>query len=52
MIKETDWDTIMQIQSHAYASYFHEDSAPFWQQYGFSCLEHISVCPSYGQAQS
>jgi len=147
MIKETDWDTIMQIQSAAYASYLHEDiavlrskwiasptscfvfthaddsvlgyllahpwqgnqapklgeaveidtgynevylhdlaisadarglgiasqlihqfiitmknsgcqrllltavqdSAPFWQQYGFGCLEHISVCPSYGQ---
>jgi len=26
-----------------------QDSAPFWQQYGFSCLEHISVCSSYGQ---
>lgn len=26
-----------------------QDSAPFWQQYGFNCLEHISVCPSYGQ---
>ena len=26
-----------------------QDSASFWQQYGFSSLEHIPVCPSYGQ---
>ena len=39
MITETDWDAIMQIQSQA----------PFWQRYGFSSLEPISVCPSYGQ---
>ena len=26
-----------------------QDSASFWHQYGFSCLEHISVCRSYGQ---
>ena len=26
-----------------------QDSSPFWQRYGFSCLERTSVCPSYGQ---
>ncbi|KXO12990.1 GCN5-related N-acetyltransferase [Moritella sp. JT01] len=26
-----------------------QDSASFWHLYGFSSLEHISVCPSYGQ---
>jgi len=26
-----------------------QDSASFWLQYDFSSLEHISVCPSYGQ---